>query len=994
MRFSTAPPVLATALTLFFLLLLTPCASAQVVLKPKGAPSLNLREKSVRADVLIEGGIARTEMEIVYKNEVPHQIEADFIYALPPETLVTYFAYWFKEEKVVARIVERERAAAIYQHITSRMRDPALIEMTGKRTFRARIFPVEGNADLRVQMVMVQALPANSRGITFELPIERERGHALESLDVSIRIRGGNGAVIHNNYGMPVAAEGDGRVLRLVGRNFRPQKHLRVLLERRARPLQAEIVAARSGGTDGFFTLCLSSDRARSNPRLEIAGIRTYDVHPARLPNLKANETVLVTGRYRGSGPATIRLRSGGETLTHEVRFDDRAEPNNVATKLWAAQQIERLSAVERNRERVIALSNRFNLPSKFTSWLAVPEEEMKLYRREKIQADLEVLGRRYADLFRRGREGTVEAHEIRSRIDRLAKEIGGNGEAVVASHLTETLWTQSQKIAQALAAGRSPATADQAAFDRLRRLMPDQATEALRRIVRSQYAGPQARRLVQESVLQGESAKTENMRRELERLARHAGMTPKEAILEAALYDIATLGRTAYEASRRSSGSDAVRERLERLESSLGMPPGESFRRAQRQALSNERHGRVRELLQEVEAGRPDSGKAQRLRAEVRALSEEIGEPLRLNDLIYLTRDHRETDRAVATFARGVLADPSAAAVLKARERLVALAGGMGIDPEDALAHLVILYNSHLIAPYVAEDNKTIRDREALARERAKVERLAATLGVAPSTVVERYLEQHAWAREQERQRLLEELREPVPDPERLRELERAFRERMGDFRTPEWREARIERIRVETELDRLQEETPTPEMEARREELRRRREELRARMGDPLVVSQAPADARHVVAVMPDGEVKRLEFNGLTRRWEARFDIPTYAKEGEYVVQVIAVLKDGTRTAETMRYHVDVTPPKGKLVARIVEGRVLRIELEADEDAARASAILPWGEQRTVGRTGTGRFLLLAPIPEAWQGRPLEVRVILLDRAHNRTELKGRAE
>ena len=57
------------------------------------------------------------------------------------------------------------RAAEIYSHITSRNRDPALIEMVGKNTFRARIFPVEPNADLKVEIKIVQTLPADLRSV-------------------------------------------------------------------------------------------------------------------------------------------------------------------------------------------------------------------------------------------------------------------------------------------------------------------------------------------------------------------------------------------------------------------------------------------------------------------------------------------------------------------------------------------------------------------------------------------------------------------------------------------------------------------------------------------------------------------------------------------------------------------------------------------------------------------------------------------------------------
>ena len=88
---------------------------------------------------------------------------------------MTSFAYWYGDEKVPARIVEKEEAAAIYAHITARMRDPALVEMIGKNTFRARIFPVMPNSDLKVEMNLVQTLRSDAKGAHFTLPLQAKK---------------------------------------------------------------------------------------------------------------------------------------------------------------------------------------------------------------------------------------------------------------------------------------------------------------------------------------------------------------------------------------------------------------------------------------------------------------------------------------------------------------------------------------------------------------------------------------------------------------------------------------------------------------------------------------------------------------------------------------------------------------------------------------------------------------------------------------------------
>src|SRR5688500_16546707 len=93
-------------------------ASATVLLKPNGEDAVPLRTKSLNSQIAITGQFAATRTEMVFQNETSRRVEADFIYTAPRGAVVTYFAYWFGQEKVVARVVEKERATAIYQYIT------------------------------------------------------------------------------------------------------------------------------------------------------------------------------------------------------------------------------------------------------------------------------------------------------------------------------------------------------------------------------------------------------------------------------------------------------------------------------------------------------------------------------------------------------------------------------------------------------------------------------------------------------------------------------------------------------------------------------------------------------------------------------------------------------------------------------------------------------------------------------------------------------------
>ncbi|MFN3653493.1 MAG: VIT domain-containing protein [Armatimonadota bacterium] len=776
-------------------------AAPQVVLKPRGDNGMPLRTKAVKAEVRIDGQFAASRLELTFQNETYDRIEAEFLYSLPPETVVSYFAYWYGEEKVVARIVEKERAAEIYRHITTRQRDPALIEMLSGNTFRARIFPVMPNADLRVEMHLAQVLPSDPQGVFFDLPLKVEPGQALESIDIAIRAVTEPGTQVANNYGLPVAHDGDEQRISLSGKNFRPQRDLRVNLRRGADPLHAALYSGRSGGATGFFALALTPAQALTQPKVTIEGVAASEIVPAALPDVRAHRTLAIFGRYRGSGPATVRLSgqtpNGPVTYTRTVTFSRRAEPNHLGVKLWAARRIEQLTRGGADAATILQLSKRYSLPSKYSSWLAVPREEMRLYQREKLQSQIQSLAARLAREAALGQEGSREARGLRSRLQALCRQAGLRPQDVMAGYTWDSISTTAE------------------------------------------------------------------------------------------------------------------------------------------------------ELAREVEAGRGGGVRARRLRSRVRSLARLSGQ------------------------------DVKAALQSAGQDRLFE-------------------------AAYLLVDEEDRTDKKLLRR---RIDRLASYFEMNKDRAMQDAKEAHAWRRVVlVRDRLYAERLKPEPDPARVKALEEEFLELHRLTRGEEEGRIRIERLAAKTDLLKLENallearsefrpEAELAQLERQRLELSRREDELRARMGDPLIQITAPADARQVVALMPDGEVKRLAYNPESRKWEVRFDIPTYAAEGPYVVTVIVVLADGTRKSLTFRYHVDVTPPSGSGRVHTVATPepVLRLELDASPDTARVTALLPWGEQLRLRATAKapGRFFALAAVPESHRGSPTAVTFVLTDRAHNRTQL-----
>jgi len=116
--------------------------------------------------------------------------------------------------------------------------------------------------------------------------------------------------------------------------------------------------------------------------RLEVDGVLVEDMYPAApLPDLFAGTQLIITGRYRDGGDATLRLSGelDGElhVYTYEVRFSENAGGEVFIPRLWATRKIGALlNAIRLHGEdpelvdSIVRLSIRYGIITPYTSFL------------------------------------------------------------------------------------------------------------------------------------------------------------------------------------------------------------------------------------------------------------------------------------------------------------------------------------------------------------------------------------------------------------------------------------------------------------------------------------------------------------------------------------------------------------------------------------------------------------------------------------------------
>ena len=117
--------------------------------------------------VQIEDRLATTRIDQVFVNETNREQEATYIFPLPPGAVVKDFSLLVDGTKLAGEMLPREQAVALYEEIVRKRRDPALLEYTGRDTYKARISPLPPRGERRIEIEYTEVLPFDSGLVSY-----------------------------------------------------------------------------------------------------------------------------------------------------------------------------------------------------------------------------------------------------------------------------------------------------------------------------------------------------------------------------------------------------------------------------------------------------------------------------------------------------------------------------------------------------------------------------------------------------------------------------------------------------------------------------------------------------------------------------------------------------------------------------------------------------------------------------------------------------------
>jgi Ca-activated chloride channel family protein len=130
---------------------------------------LTIKEHTVR--VVINNGVAVTEVEQIFVNQEQRIVEALYTFPVPNRASVSGFSMWIGGKEMVGEVVEQARARQIYDSYKQLKRDPGLLEQVDFKRFEMRIFPIPAGAEQRVKITYYQELDFDHDAATYVYPL-------------------------------------------------------------------------------------------------------------------------------------------------------------------------------------------------------------------------------------------------------------------------------------------------------------------------------------------------------------------------------------------------------------------------------------------------------------------------------------------------------------------------------------------------------------------------------------------------------------------------------------------------------------------------------------------------------------------------------------------------------------------------------------------------------------------------------------------------------
>jgi Ca-activated chloride channel family protein len=136
--------------------------------------------------VVVDGRVARFEVQERFRNAGATIAEGTYHYPLPGEAVFSDFSLFQGEQELKGEMMAADQARTIYEGIVRRLKDPALLTLVGHGLIRAQVFPVQPGETRTVTLRYTQLLGREADALRIRYAAG-DRGEAPVTMSLDVR---------------------------------------------------------------------------------------------------------------------------------------------------------------------------------------------------------------------------------------------------------------------------------------------------------------------------------------------------------------------------------------------------------------------------------------------------------------------------------------------------------------------------------------------------------------------------------------------------------------------------------------------------------------------------------------------------------------------------------------------------------------------------------------------------------------------------------------
>jgi Ca-activated chloride channel family protein len=214
-------------------------------------------------NVNINNQIATTSVNQVFENPYSYDLEGTYIFPIPEQANISDFKMYVNEKPLTAKILGKDEARAEYEKIVKEKKDPALLEYIGRSMFKASIYPIPANGQLRITLKYSEILKTDNGTVKYcyTLSTEKFSAHALDNVSVNVDIKSQQKILNVYSPTHQIDTKLDGTTnakVTYAEKNVRPDRDFILYYTLPKDDFGFNVLSYKNGQEDGFFLAMMS----------------------------------------------------------------------------------------------------------------------------------------------------------------------------------------------------------------------------------------------------------------------------------------------------------------------------------------------------------------------------------------------------------------------------------------------------------------------------------------------------------------------------------------------------------------------------------------------------------------------------------------------------------------------------------------------------------------------------------------------------------------